>query len=367
MLKAYKFRIYPNKKQEEQIIKTFGCVRFVYNAVLEYRESMYKTQGKTLSKFESNNYCTRVLKPKYNWLREVDAFALINSVFNLDSAFKKYFKEHTGYPKFKSKHNMVKSYTTNLVKENIEIDFDNNKIKLPKLQLIKARVHRKVKGQIKSATVSKVPSGKYFVSVLVETEHKELPHTENKVGVDLGIKSLCAFSDGRKYKNPKALSKYEKKLARLQQGLALKTRGSNNYYKQKKRVALCHEKIANIRKDYLHKLSYEIIKENQIIVSETLQVKDMLKDSDMAKYISDASWYELTRQLQYKAEWNGRQYIQIDTYYPSSQLCSVCSYKNPKLKDLSIRKWECPVCHSYHDRDINAAINILNEGLKQIA
>ena len=285
----------------------------------------------------------------------------------MDSAYQKFFKEHTGYPKFKRKHDSHKSYTTNFTNGNITVDFDGNKIKLPKLKKVKAKIHRNFNGKIKSATISQMPSGKYYVSILVETEYEEIPHTKQNIGLDLGIKNLIITSNGEKYGNPKIAKKYEKKLVRLQRQLAHKEKGGRNYNKTKKKIALCHEKIRNTRKDYLHKVSHEIISENQVIVSENLQIKSMVKNHQLAKAISDVSWYELTRQLEYKAKWNGRKYIKIDTFYASSQICSVCGCQNPDTKDLSVRTWICPECGTEHDRDINAAKNILAEGLRQIA
>ena len=367
MLKAYKYRIYPSNEQKIQIAKTFGCCRFVYNKTLTYRKEAYEKDKKTVSKTDCNNYCNRELKKEYEWLRETDKFALTNAIYNMDSAYQKFFKEHAGYPKFKSKRDNHKSYTTNFTNGNIAVDFLSSKVKLPKLKGVRAKLHRNFAGQIKSASVSQVPSGKYYVSILVETEHKEIPHTNKNIGLDLGIKELCITSDGKKYKNLKTIQKYEKRLTKLQRQLTHKKKGNGNYQKQKRKIALYHEKITNTRKDYLHKISHEIISENQVIVSENLQIKNMVKNHNLAKFITDVSWYELTRQLEYKAQWNGRRYIKADTFYASSQLCSACGYQNADTKDLSVREWVCPICGTKHDRDINAAKNILEKGLQQIS
>lgn len=364
MLKAYKYRIYPNKKQEILIQKTFGCCRFVYNQTLAYRKTMYESLKKSMSKISCNNYVNQVLKIEYEWLKEVDKFALSNSVYNMDSAYQKFFKEHTGYPKFKSKRNNKKSYSTNYTNNNIEVSFDTNRIKLPKLKWIKAVLHRKFTGKIKSATVSQTPSGKYFVSVLVEKESTTLPSTGAMVGIDLGIKDLLITSDGEKFDNIRTTQKYENKLAREQRKLSHKVKGSSNYNKQRIKVARIYERIRNTRLDNLHKISHKLISENQVIVSEDLSISNMLQNHNLARSISDCGWYELIRQLTYKASWNNRKYIKIDRFVPSSQMCSVCGYINSDTKDLSVREWICPECGTVHDRDINAAINILNEGLR---
>ena len=364
MLKGYKYRLYPNKEQEVQLQKTFGCCRFVYNQTLAYRKEKYDKEKESMNKTSCNNYCNQVLKKEYEWLKEVDKFALTNAIYNMDSAYQKFFKEHAGYPKFKSKKNHKKSYTTNFTNGNIEVDFENNKIKLPKLKWVKAKLHREFVGQIKSATISQVPSGKYYVSILVETEHIPMESTGCIVGIDLGIKDLLITSDGKKYDNQKLIKKYEDKLAKEQRKLAHKQKGSSNWNKQRIKVAKIHEKISNTRKDYLHKISHELVNENQVIVSEDLAVKNMVKNHNLAKSISDCGWYELTRQLDYKSDWNNRNYIKIGRFTKSSQPCSVCGYINTETKDLSVREWTCPQCGTVHDRDVNAAINSLNEGLR---
>lgn len=372
MLKSYKYRIYPNEKQIELIQKTFGCCRFVYNQTLSRRKSLYEEDKSTMSKFDCISYCTRILKTEYDWLKEVDKWALENSIVNMDIAYSRFLSGKSGYPKYKSKHFSRKSYKTNCVYSKntvptIEVCFGGNKIKLPKLKWVKAKISREFEGKIKSATVSQVPSGKYFVSILVEAEQERLEMTDKAIGIDLGIKDLVISSDGEKFDNLKLIKKYEDRLTKEQRKLFHKKKGSKNREKQRIKIAKIHEKIASVRNDYLHKISHKLINENQVIVSEDLSVENMMKNQNLSKSISDCGWYELTRQLQYKAEWNGRTYIKIGRYVPTSQICHVCGYKNIETRDLAIREWVCPQCGAAHDRDINAAINILNEGLNQIA
>ena len=361
MLKAYKYRLYPNKKQEEQISKTFGCCRFVYNQMLAKRIDDYKQENKSMSKIDMNNYCNRVMKKEFEWLKEVDKFALTNSIYNLDEAYRNFFRrvrqgQGVGFPKFKSKKNRRNSYKTNA---NIKVDFTNNRIQLPKLKWIKAKVHREFVGKIKSATISQTPSGKYFVSILVDTENIQLPKLETKVGIDLGLKDFAITSDGEVFDNPRWLRKQEQKLKKAQRNLSRKKKGSKNREKARIKVAKIHEKITNQRKDYLHKISSYITNENQVIVIEDLKVSNMMSNHKLAKAIGEVSWYEFRTMLEYKCEWKGRQLIIAPTNYASSQLCSNCGNKSQQTKDLSCRTYVCEKCGMVLDRDINASINLL--------
>ena len=364
MLKAYKYRIYLKNEQKIQITKTFGCCRFVYNQTLAYRKDKYEKDKKFVSKTDCNNYCNRVLKKEYEWLKEVDKFALTNAIYNMDSAYQNFFKQHAGYPKFKSKHDSHKSYTTNFTNGNITANFEKNRIKLPKLKWVRAKIHREFTGIIKSATISQVSSGKYFVSILVETEHIPMESTGCMIGIDLGIKDLLITSDGEKFDNIRTTKKYEMKLTKEQRKLSHKEKGSKNWNKQRIKIAKVHEKIHNIRINNLHKISHKLVNENQVIVSENLSVSNMIKNHNLSKAISDCGWYELTRQISYKSDWNNRQYIKIGRFIPSSQTCNCCGVINAETKDLSVREWTCPKCGVHHDRDVNAAKNILNEGLR---
>ena len=358
MLKAYKYRIYPNEEQINYLQKTFGCTRFIYNQMLADRIKSYE-ENKDLD-IKIVKYPTPAqYKKEYEWLKEVDSLALANAQMNLDKAYKNFFRDKSvGFPKFKSKKDNHKSYTTN--NQNGTIYIENNRIKIPKLKsMIKIKQHREFVGLIKSCTISQNPSGKYYIAMLVDTENIRLPKLDTKVGIDLGIKEFAITSDGEMFSNPKWLKKSEKRLRKLQKDLSRKQKGSNNRRKDRLKVAKLHEKISNQRKDYLHKISHYIISENQVIVIEDLKVSNMIKNHKLAKSIADVSWSEFRRQLEYKSEWYGRELIIAPSNYASSQLCSNCGNKSSQTKDLSCRTYICPVCGMIMDRDINASKNLL--------
>lgn len=373
MYKSYRFRFYPDKKQLELINKTFGSSRYVYNYYLD----KMKNKGYVSASTNIKDY-TSILKYNTPFLQEVDSIVLTKSIFNLDDTCKKLFNKTGGYPKHKSKYNrnsynIPSTYKKYKDKEycNIELDLTNRQIKLPKLKWVKIRGYRNtnnINGKIKNATISREPNGKYYVSILYEMYDKvPIIKPRTIVGIDLGIKKLLTLSDGTVYDNNKYIDKYTKRIKRKQRELSRKEKGSKNYYKCKKELAILHSKLANARKFYTHKITKDITDEYDIITCEQLKTKEMIikgKDNKLSSKINDATFSEIIRQFQYKARYKGKFFYQINTYYPSSQICSRCSTQDKRYKNLTRREYKCLKCNQEIDRDLNASINIMFEGLK---
>lgn len=370
MYKAYKFRLYPDDNQKILINKTFGCYRFIYNYFLD----KCKLNG-YIKAFDMCNDL-KEMYDYYPWLKEVDSCSLRCAIFNLEDAYKNFFNKRSNYPTFKSRFNR-QAYRTNCIKStykgkeysNIQLDLINNKIKLPKLGELKIRGYRNlevINGNIINATVIKETTGKYYVSIVVnevETINKKKTPT-SIVGIDLGIKDLVITSSGDKYSNPKELNKYEKRIKRIQRKLSRQIRGSRNYQKTREKISKIYSKIKNSRKHNIIKIVNKLVNENDIIVSEKLNVKKMEKNHNLAKSVNDACFNKICEMLKWKSKIKGKYYYQVDTYYPSSKTCSKCGAKTEKTNNLSIRNWTCEKCGTKHDRDINASINIMLEGLK---
>jgi putative transposase len=362
MLKSYKYKLKPTENQKELLNKHFGSVRFVYNFFLNERKKEYENNKKSLNYYDNAKVLTELKNSEeYSWIKEINSQSLQTSLKNLDGAYNNFFKFNKGFPKFKSK----KSKNSFTVPQYVKLV--KGKLKIPKFdEPIDLILSRTFIGKIKYCVISKTQSNEYFVSILVDTEHKKLPKTGKSVGIDLGLKDFVITSDGYKYKNNRYTKRYERELKKHQQHLSRKTKGSNRYEKQRLKVAKLHQKITNSRLDNLHKVSSELIKLYDVIFIEDLNIKGMVKNHKLSKHISDASWSKFVELLSYKSEWNDKKLVKIDRFFPSSKTCNCCGYINQDL-NLTIREWTCKGCGTTLDRDLNASINILKEGYKQIS
>ena len=362
MLKTFKYKLLPNQEQTTLLNKHFGCVRFVYNHYLNERKHEYETNKQSLNYLDNAKDLT-ILKKKeeFRFLKEVLTASLQHSLKHLEGAYNGFFKGRTKFPRFKSKHDKNSFHIPQY------ISVDNSLLNIPKFKEgIKIIQDRQFNGEIRQCTISKTPTNEYFVSILVETTHQKLEKTGLSVGIDLGIKDFVITSDGFKYKNNRYTKQYANELKTQQQQLSRKIKGSNRYNKQKLKVAKIYKKITNSRKDNLHKVSLDLVRKYDTIFLEDLNIKGMIKNHKLSKHIQDCSWGTFINFLEYKSLWNDKQIIKINRFFPSSKTCNNCGYINQSL-NLEIREWTCPSCKRKHDRDFNAAINILNEGFKIIS
>ena len=360
MQKSVRFRIYPNKEQKDLINQTLGCCRLIYNKGLAMRNETYNNGGK-VGYSQTSTMLTMMKKcDDFAFLKVVDSIALQQSLRDLDRGFVNYFQKRAAHPVFRSKHDHHQSYRT--INQGGNIRIVGKYIRLPKLGYVKVRQSMEI-GHINSVTIERTPTGKYFAVLNVEFEPTPRPNGGKKIGIDVGIKEFYSDSNGNMVPNPRHLEKSMRRLVREQRRLSRKEKESKNRNRQRIKVALVHEKIANQRNDFLQKESTMLLRENQTICIEDLKVKNMMRNHRLAKSIASASWSKFFDMLEYKAMWYGNDIIRIPTMYPSSQTCSCCGYKNPLVKNLAVRNWECPECHTRHDRDTNAGINILRKGL----
>lgn len=361
MQKGIKFRIYPNREQQNLINQTLGCCRLIYNKGLAMREEAFRNSNK-IGYSQTSAMLTDLKKSEdFAFLKAVDSIALQQSLRDLDRGFVNFFQKRAAHPVFKSKHNSQQSYRT--INQGNNIRIVGKYIKLPKLGFVKVRQSMDI-GKINNVTIKRTPTGKYYALLNVEFEPQPKPNKGGSIGIDVGIKDFFTDSNGNMISNPKYLERSMRKLIREQRKLSRKEKGSNNRNKQRVKVALVYENITNQRNDFLQKQSTMLIRENQTICIEDLKVKNMMQNHKLAQHIGSASWSKFFEILEYKAAWYGNDIIKVPTMYPSSQTCSCCGYKNPLVKNLAVRKWECPDCHTKHDRDTNASINILNKGLR---
>lgn len=357
--KVYKFRISPNEEQEILLSKHFGCSRFVYNYFLNERKEQYQKDKKSDNYYSQAKTLTDLKKQEeYNWLKEVNSQTIQFALRCLDTAYVNFFRGNAQFPNFKSR----KHKNTFTIPQFGRLE--ENRIHIPKFKNgIKVKLDkREIKGKIGKMNITKTPTGKYYVSIFTEQTIEQLPKTNKQVGIDLGIKDFVITSDGIKFKNNRYTKKYSRELKKAQQHLSRKRKGSNEFEKQNLKVAKIHEKIASCRLDTLHKVSYQLVKENDLIVVEDLNVKGMIKNHKLSKHIADASWGHFVNLLSYKCDWYGKELVKVNRFYPSSKTCNSCGWINQRLK-LSDREWNCK-CGETHNRDLNASLNILKEGLK---
>lgn len=361
MYKAYKYRIYPTSEQETLLSKSFGCARWFWNYALNLCQQTYRNTGKGLSRGYIQGLLPN-LKKEYEWLKQPYSQCLQVVALNLSTAYKNFFEKRAMLPRFKSKHGRQSiSYPQN-------VKFDGDYINLPKIGLVYCQRHRYFEGTLKTVTVSRNPDGKYFVSILVDDgkSNPELVPVDKAVGIDVGLTHFAITSDGSKFDNPRFFVKHQRNLKRKQQKLSKKKKGSKNRNRARLKVAKVHAKIARCREDFLHKLSRKIVNENQVIAGENLNIKGLVKNHNLAKAVHDVGWGMFCTMLKYKAEGEGKQYIEIERWFPSSKTCHVCLNRVDNLS-LDVRAWTCKHCGTHHDRDVNAAINIRNEALRILA
>ena len=366
MKKAAVFRLYPTADQKHYLAGLFGAVRFCYNKGLELKKHYYKVKGLNLHPIHDLKKLLPIAKKshKYAWLANYDSMALQESLRHLSTSFDKFYKKEAGFPRFKSRWGNQSSYHC------VCVSVGEGYVKVPKMKPIKAVIHRKIDGKVKSITLSKDCCGDYWASVLYENDEAEAApettvHESQILGLDAGLKTFCTCSNGKKVKSPKPLKRAMKKLKKAQRALSRKKKGSKNREKARKRLAKLHRKVARIRADFNHKTSRRLVDENQALIFETLRIKNMMKNHHLAGAIADAGWGEFMRQCEYKAKREGKLFVKINTFFPSSKLCSHCLKKLLAL-GLSTRAWVCPYCGTHHDRDINAALNIKQEGIRNL-